>query len=306
MEASSFRFELNGRPSRNKRFAIYLVVTVGGKRKKIKTPIDVASKTDFNARCVGDNWVRRNVPQAAKWNKALHDFKEEAIDKFSELDREHDVVTPEKLASSIKTKNVSESFIKFAKDEAQKTLDTGSIETYKKFMGFINKLEKFQKGHDLLFDDINVDYLSSFENFLHKLPNAKNKKKLLHPNTIHEVMKDFRTMINRAIRLQRMDAARNPYMTYRIRTVETSKEKLTEKEIMAIKELDLEEGSLIWHTRNYFLFSFYCAGIRAGDLIQLRWKNIVDGRLNYKRTSTQCPSRLNSCSTKTFRQRTWS
>lgn len=282
MEALSFRFELGNKPTRNKKFSIYLCITVGGKRKRIKSPVEVPSRNDFNSKCIGDNWVRKSVPQSTRWNKLLHDFKEEAVSKFNELDQEEDVVTPQKLATSIKTKNVSESFIKFAKEEAQRVLNSGSIETYKKFNGFINKLEKFQEGKDLLFDDINVEYLTKFENFLHKLPNTKNHKKLLHPNTIHEVMKDFRTMINKAIKVDRFNAAKNPYMTYRIRTVETSKEKLTEKEIMAIKELDLEEGSLIWHTRNYFLFSFYCAGIRAGDLIQLRWKNIVDGRLNYQ------------------------
>lgn len=35
-------------------------------------------------------------------------------------------------------------------------------------------------------------------------------------------------------------------------------------------------------TRRYFLFSYYCAGIRAADLIQLRWGNITgSGRLHY-------------------------
>ena len=30
------------------------------------------------------------------------------------------------------------------------------------------------------------------------------------------------------------------------------------------------------------MFSFYCAGIRAGDLLQLRWLNVEGGRLNYQ------------------------
>ena len=47
--------------------------------------------------------------------------------------------------------------------------------------------------------------------------------------------------------------------------------------------LELEEGSLIWHCKNYFLFSYYCAGIRAADLIQLRWRNVTEnGRLHYQ------------------------
>ncbi len=56
--------------------------------------------------------------------------------------------------------------------------------------------------------------------------------------------------------------------------IQTGK-KLTIEEIESLKALQLEEGSLIWHTRNCFLLAFYCAGMRAGDLIQLRENNII-------------------------------
>ena len=60
-------------------------------------------------------------------------------------------------------------------------------------------------------------------------------------------------------------------------------EKLSDTEMERIIALELEEGSLIWHCKNYFLFSYYCAGIRAADLIQLRWRNDPDnGRLHYQ------------------------
>ena len=53
-------------------------------------------------------------------------------------------------------------------------------------------------------------------------------------------------------------------------------------EIKAMEALELTEGSLDWNSRNCFLFSFYCAGIRAGDLLQLRWTNVEGGRLKYQ------------------------
>ena len=34
------------------------------------------------------------------------------------------------------------------------------------------------------------------------------------------------------------------------------------------------------------MFSFYCAGIRASDILQLKWENIVDGRLVYQMHKT--------------------
>ncbi|NBC05548.1 MAG: tyrosine-type recombinase/integrase [Bacteroidetes bacterium] len=65
-----------------------------------------------------------------------------------------------------------------------------------------------------------------------------------------------------------------------------SKVKLTFEQIGAIKDLDLKTGSRMWHVRNYFLYSFYNAGIRFGDLCTLRWDNIIDGRLVYEMHKT--------------------
>ena len=52
----------------------------------------------------------------------------------------------------------------------------------------------------------------------------------------------------------------------------------------------MQEGSLIGHVRSYFLFSFYCAGIRFGDLASLRPENIVENgegpRLEYRMSKT--------------------
>lgn len=64
-------------------------------------------------------------------------------------------------------------------------------------------------------------------------------------------------------------------MTLNVKTIDTNKEKLTWEEVESIKALDLVKNSLIWHTRNCFMLAFYCAGMRAGDLIQLRGNNII-------------------------------
>jgi integrase len=57
--------------------------------------------------------------------------------------------------------------------------------------------------------------------------------------------------------------------------------------------LDLEVGSLLWHVKNAFLFSFYNAGIRISDILLMKWDNIQDGRLIYKMFKTTKPHSLN-------------
>ncbi|SHG46410.1 Site-specific recombinase XerD [Fodinibius roseus] len=66
----------------------------------------------------------------------------------------------------------------------------------------------------------------------------------------------------------------------------SNKIKLSFDQISAIENLNLEKGSKVWHTRNYFMYSFYNAGIRFGDLCCLTWGNLIDGRLVYAMNKT--------------------
>ena len=79
-----------------------------------------------------------------------------------------------------------------------------------------------------------------------------------------------------------MKVDENPFKAYKIREVPTSKDRLEESDLEAIMALDLKPQSGKWHARNAFFFSYYCAGIRVGDLMQLRWANISEGRLQYQ------------------------
>ncbi|MEX2411191.1 MAG: site-specific integrase, partial [Candidatus Paceibacterota bacterium] len=102
-------------------------------------------------------------------------------------------------------------------------------------------------------------------------------------------LETLRTVYRKASNEGVTDQLTNPFQNFKIQRGQVKKDRLTEEEIQAIIELKLEEGSLIWHVRNSFLFSFYCAGIRASDILQLKWKNIIDGRLVYKMQKTNRP-----------------
>ena len=90
---------------------------------------------------------------------------------------------------------------------------------------------------------------------------------MLHQNTIVVVLNIFRTLVRKGIELGYITPDKNPFLVFKYSGVKTEKEKLDISEIQALEALELEEGSLDWHSRNCFLFSFYCAGIRAGDLL---------------------------------------
>ena len=282
---ATFRFELNGRPTKNKTYVVYLRVTVGGKRKLIKTMVEIARPSDFNAKCKGENWVRGGVRDAKVLNAQLADILARAKETYKELDKEGEVTTVA-LAKEMNTEVVSPSFMAFARERAQMIYDNGGWRNWRKYCGLINKLEAFRKKRrmaDITVADMTVELLTRLDNFLHKWENEREPGKLLHPNTIEVQFNILRTLVHRAIEAGIMEASKDPFLVFKYKGVKTVKEKLDDSEMERIINLELEEGSLIWHCKNYFLFSYYCAGIRAADLIQLRWGNVAgSGRLHYQ------------------------
>lgn len=285
MATITFNLELASKTNKAGKYPIYLRITQNRKLMRLKTSVELERKSDWNPK---KKEIRPSEPNAAKWNAILAKEVEAAKDKYREL-KEAGAATSVKIKEKINSGETSKSFLQYARRRTQELYDNGNIRNYKKYNGFCNKLETYLTdshgvAHDLLFSEIDTAFLARFETYLHTLRNERNPEKVLHVNTIQVCFNVFRAIVKRAIEVDNIiPMEKNPFLTFKIKGVKTDKEKLDADEIEKIKALDLNEGSLIWNCRNYFLFSFYCAGIRVGDFIQLRWANISnDGRIHYQ------------------------
>lgn len=298
---ATYRFEINAKPTRNQQYNILLCITIAGKRKRIKTGINLNRKKDFNAKCKGNNWVKASEPNAKVWNEALADILEDARKKYNELKADASAPTAENVARLVKGEEHSDIFLRiesnkagttltgFAAERTQQILDAGGIRNWKKYNGFLNKLADFMtkklRRKEVSFADLSLEFLTKFDAYLHTIHNSRSKmesNKMLHQNTIVVILKVFRTLVRRGMELGHITPEKNPFLAFKLSEVKTEKEKLDASEIKALEALNLAEGSLDWNSRNCFLFSFYCAGIRVGDLLQLRWANVEGGRLKYQ------------------------
>lgn len=295
---ATYRFELNAKPNKKQQYNILLCITIAGKRKRVKTDIYLNRRSDFSTEYKGDKWIKPSNPDAKKLNQELADILAEAKKTFKELKEDDAAPTAENVARLVKGEEKSKIFLKidagelagFAAERTQQILDAGGIRNWKCYNGFLNKLadfldKKMSHKKELLFSEITPEFLTRFDAYLHTLHNSRSKKeagKMLHQNTIAVVLKVFRAIMREAVKLGYITADKNPFLVFTYSKVKTEKEKLDAAEIQALEALELAEGSLDWHSRNCFLFSFYCAGIRAGDLLQLRWLNVEGGRLNYQ------------------------
>jgi site-specific recombinase XerD len=165
-----------------------------------------------------------------------------------------------------RTKN----FLAYWQGLVDKTLHAGNIGTHKRYKTILERLKTYVKGQILTFQEITVQFLSDYE--------AHLKREGLKVNTIHNNFKTIRAVYYTAIKESIIPQDKNPFFTFKAKTEKVRKEKLNVEEVKKLQELKLEPGSMLWHVRNYFIFSFNVAGIRVGDLIQLRWQNITSAR----------------------------
>ena len=280
---ATFTFEIKNRPNRAGKFPIYLRITQNRKHKRIKTTIELNRKNDFNPKAKQDNWIKKQEPNHKKWNDILAKELERGKDAFRKLEEEG--MATSAISSIIAEQGKPSSFLDYARERTNENFSEGGIRIWRIYNGFCNKLEAFLKENkktDLPFAELSPALLSKFKSYLHTLHNVREPEKMLHPNTIALNLRIFKTIVNKAVKEGLIKPEKNPFLSFENKTIKTTKEKLTDEELERIKNLELAEGSRIWDARNIFLFSFYCAGIRIGDLLQLRWMNTTpEGRLIY-------------------------
>jgi integrase len=109
---------------------------------------------------------------------------------------------------------------------------------------------------------------------------------LVPKSTIHANFRAIRAWFYKAIDTGLVQQSQNPFFSFKLKSGNPSRTRLTEEEIEIFKKFKLPENTLIWHVRNTFMFAFYCAGIRVSDLLTLKWNNIQNGRLIYQMLKT--------------------
>lgn len=172
---------------------------------------------DFNPKCRGENWIRANVIDAKQLNAKLVEIINRAKETYKELDGEGEVSSA-KVAKEMNMEYVSPSFLSFARERAQMIYDSGGWRNWRKYCGLINKLDAFRKMRsmpDITIEDLTVDFLTRFDNFLHKWENEREPGKLLHPNTIEVQFNIPRALVHRSIEVGLMEASKDPFLVFK-------------------------------------------------------------------------------------------
>lgn len=147
----------------------------------------------------------------------------------------------------------------------------GNVLRVKKERAVLAKLEEFA-GSPLPFKRITLLLLQKWETWL--MTEKKNKA-----STVQAAITVVRLHYNSAIRAGVVDASASPFPAYKPpRAERPERPKLTAAEIARLAALDLGQGGpkakAHRKVRDWFLFSFYTAGMRFADVMQLRRSDV--------------------------------
>jgi len=265
-------------------YPVYIRITQNRSYSLYSTEIYI-KKGDWNKR--GNyrdrNWIKRNHPSADAWNNKIYQIWRKIEDIISENEGIHRKEIVNKLNDDTGAVKVYD----FGMAYADQLKDDGKFNPYKQTRTALAKFKDY--AGNLTFEEVTPHKLNEFQKEL-----AKDKQlsdgtiqKGNHPNTIASNMVKLKAVFREAHKQKLMKL--NPFddsAYQQTKEISTNKKALSIEQVEAIEELDLEKGSDLWHVRNYFMFSFWNAGIRFTDLAHLKWENIKDGRLNYEMGKT--------------------
>ena len=275
----TFHLESGSHPNKQGNHTIYLSIFHQGERKRIKTSINIPIKFWDSTK----ERVKKTYPSARQDNEELQRLMDKARTTERELTAQ-DRLTMLRFLDNFKGKELTYTLLSYSQHIKETFEQAKKWGTYKKYGDTLNKLTDFihsQGVKDMDFRDVSPAFISGFTAYLQGLTNRRNPEATLSPNSIAKHLKVLRAILNKAAD----DGIIQPYDIPRklitVKEIPPTITGLRDAELNKLINHPIKENTDRWHARNLFLFAMYEGGIRIGDAIQLRWRNIVDTRLIY-------------------------
>jgi len=131
--------------------------------------------------------------------------------------------------------------------------------------------------HKKCFSDIDEKFLRKVE---------KHHNNAIMQNSTFVYLRTFKTLISYAKKDGLVAEEYHPFKNIsfkKYRAIKTKKRAILKSDIQKFVDYKAVIGSSLFHSRNYFLFSYYNRGINFVDIANLKWKDIINGRLLYNR-----------------------
>lgn len=221
--------------------------------------------------------VKRNHPNSGRLNALIIKRLAEVNEVQLKSELEGKDPSSQSLRKAVKNQKEKSPFFAEAESYLQNLNAEGKYNRYVSDKPRIERFKKFIKNEDVQFEEITVSLLKKFKAHL------KGKYKVSERTAINYLMV-IRTVYNQGIKSGLVDQKHYPFGKDKmpIRFPDSVKLGLSREEVETMIQLDLTDHPKEAHARNVWLFSFYLAGMRASDVLRLKWSDIREGRLYYQ------------------------
>ncbi|MEM6719230.1 MAG: site-specific integrase [Bacteroidota bacterium] len=222
--------------------------------------------------------VRKSHPNSARLNNLIVAKLAEANKTLIELQSNDMEISSQQIKKEIKNPMNDKNFNDLSKEYLNELESNKKLNQFYADRVRVNHVINFSKSTSLSFREIDETFLRKFMSYL------KIEKEVSQRSIINNLVV-IRTLFNRAIRSGIIEQKYYPFGRdkIKIKFPESKKVGLSIEEVQAIETNDIL-STQEQHARNVWLFSFYLAGMRIGDVLKMRWSDIHDDRLHYRMT----------------------
>ncbi len=202
----------------------------------------------------------------------------QSLDETDQLNR----ITPADLMTRLKKKSKRLSFSQYLESHTRFLLEhgrEGNAYNFEKLKPFFERYLPEKK--DILFEDINPKNLKKIEYRYIARGNSYNG--------LSNYLRTIRALYNKAVKEWPELKDLYPFRDYKIKHVKAHKTAIKRDDLVKILNLDIKPDNRSWHSRNLFMFSFYCRGMNLTDIAKLKLKDIQNGRIIYRRSKNAKP-----------------
>ena len=218
--------------------------------------------------------VKKSHPNSVRLNNLLSKKLAEAEDNLLDMEVQKNDISSRVIKSRLKVSKES-SFFSQGDIYLNSLKKQGKYNQYSNDKGRISSFRKFLNDSDISFQQITLSLIKRYRIYL--------KEKKLSEQTIVNYLKMIQTIFNISIATNIVETKYYPFVKGEINLTAPKSMKigLSPDEVKLIEDLKLPHDSYMHHVRNVWLIAFYFAGMRASDVLRLKWADFQNDRLYY-------------------------
>lgn len=234
-----------------------------------------------------DNKVRSSFPNSGMVNASIRKALSNATTLIAEnedeilnlnIDDLKELISKKLFGDNPKSLKGSTFLFKYTQEQIDRLRIANRIGTADSYKQTLTSFKKFLNQKDIPLSKLNLKFILDYE--------AKCKGEGMKVNSIGVYLRTLRAIVNRAINDGILNRNNYPFNNYSIKSEKTAKRAISKEDIQKIIDLELEPGSKLLDSLNYFIFMFHLRGMNFIDLAYLKFENLKEGRIEYRRIKT--------------------